>query len=192
MEMNEVIDVHEFWKEVDQREDPFSCWPWRGARSKNGVGQTKWTHPQTRQVKVEPAHRVSYYLARGSLPTYVMRICGNALCVNPAHLWGNDGSATSRRRSSTRTQAHTERPPVGTTSLSSHEVLAIRYAVARGEDEEVLAEQYGVNQRDIARIALGRTFKNVGGPLRASYYLGIKHYHDRWRRQLTVARSSVE
>jgi len=81
---------------------------------------------------------------------------------------------------------------VGTSDLLSHEVLAIRQAVAGGESEEALATQYGVNQRDIARIALGRTFKHVAGPLRKSLHRGIKQYHVEWRKQLTVAKPSVE
>jgi len=189
--MDEAIDETKFWAEVERREDPFSCWTWRGARSAEGVGQTKWIHPNTGREKVESAHRVSYFLTHGTLPSYVMRTCGNALCVRPSHLWPNDDSASSRRRSSRIWTERTERA-VGWTSLTSHDVLAIRQAVARGESEEALARQYGVNQRDIARIALGRTFKNVAGPLRASYHQGIKHYHAEWRRQLTVSKPSAE
>ena len=181
MDTGAVIDVEEFWHEAQRDEDPIMCWPWRGARSKRGVGQTKWTHPETRQEKVESAHRVAWFLTYGTLPSYVMRTCGNSLCVRPQHLWSNDGSISSRRHA--RTWA--ERPSVGWTSLTSHDVLSIRHAVARGESEEALAEQYGVNQRDIARVALGRTFKNVGGPVRASYHRGIKQYHTEWRSGLT-------
>lgn len=58
------------------------CWIWKGYKDAKGYGQisiegrTMW------------AHRVSYELFRGPIPTNqtVHHECGNPSCINPAHL----------------------------------------------------------------------------------------------------------
>lgn len=62
--------------EVDQR----GCWNWLGSRDTSG-------YPRFYASKVVAVHRIIYRLCRndvGSEPIH--HICGNKVCVNPAHL----------------------------------------------------------------------------------------------------------
>jgi predicted transcriptional regulator len=68
--------------------------------------------------------------------------------------------------------------------LTAEEVLIIRVAASLGADEGELALRYDVPQRYIARITLGRTFKDVGGPIREPRSQGIKAYRRQWLEQI--------
>jgi hypothetical protein len=70
-----------FWAKVDRR-GPDECWPWIASTLRNGYGVL-----QHRRKKVY-AHRLSYTLNVGPIPDrhVIHHLCGNQLCVNPAHL----------------------------------------------------------------------------------------------------------
>lgn len=72
------INVERFWSHVDQSED---CWEWTGARA-DGYGMFG-VHR-----RMYGAHRVSYVLAHGMMPSGLVidHICHNRVCVNPDHL----------------------------------------------------------------------------------------------------------
>ena len=78
------------WTKVDQR-GPDECWPWIGYTSESGYGRTQIGD------RSYYAHRVIYNLARPgeielSSPKdrkakgFLMHICDNRICCNPAHL----------------------------------------------------------------------------------------------------------
>lgn len=58
------------------------CIIWQAARGGNGYGYV-W-----HDGRVQSAHRVAYVAAYGPVPDglVVHHVCGNRLCVNPAHL----------------------------------------------------------------------------------------------------------
>ncbi len=68
-----------FWKKVQLTN---SCWNWVGYKHR-GYGQFGT------QVGVKLAHRISYFLEHGFLPTdkLILHSCDNPSCVNPKHLW---------------------------------------------------------------------------------------------------------
>jgi hypothetical protein len=78
------------WSKVDVR-NPDECWPWIGTIEKSGYGRT-WIGD-----KGYYAHRVIFNLANPGMielraPTnkkargFLMHLCDNRVCCNPAHL----------------------------------------------------------------------------------------------------------
>ena len=78
------------WSKVDKR-GPDECWPWIGSLTKSGYGRT-WINDQGYY-----AHRVIFDLAHpGQIELrapadrkangFLMHLCDNRICCNPAHL----------------------------------------------------------------------------------------------------------
>lgn len=64
------------------------CWLWTAATNGHlGGGGPYGTFRLNGRLR--PAHRVSFLMFRGAIPAghVVSHTCGNALCVNPAHLY---------------------------------------------------------------------------------------------------------
>ncbi len=83
-----------FWRKVDKNgplpDQAISyyfglsrCWTWKGSVDKDGYGQCGFQRKNIR------AHRVSYTLCVGEIPTEksILHRCDNPRCVNPDHLW---------------------------------------------------------------------------------------------------------
>jgi hypothetical protein len=70
-----------FWQYVSYGEG-LGCWPWSGARNRDGYGNVK-VNGRTRS-----AHRVAWELLRGEIPDGLEldHLCRNRACVNPWHL----------------------------------------------------------------------------------------------------------
>lgn len=93
------MDVDAHWAQIDRTGGPDACWPWTGDRFLNsGYGNAQG--PKRPMC----AHRLTWHLANGSLPTYVaddgreasyrmVQTCPgwdgravNKVCCNPAHI----------------------------------------------------------------------------------------------------------
>jgi hypothetical protein len=68
-----------FWSKVEKTE---KCWNWTGSTAR-GYGQFR-----NELLKMEKAHRYSYRLHKGEIPTdlFVLHSCDNPKCCNPEHL----------------------------------------------------------------------------------------------------------
>ena len=61
---------------------PGECWPWPGAKNREGYGQIRFNG------RMQIAHRVAYELHIGPVPDGLVldHICYERACFNPAHL----------------------------------------------------------------------------------------------------------
>lgn len=75
-------DVGRVTGRADASAGPDECWPWVGARNRDGYGQVSI------QGRTVIAHRVLYALWVGPIPARmtVDHLCRVRHCVNPAHL----------------------------------------------------------------------------------------------------------
>ena len=73
--------IQRFWSKVDKGGD---CWVWTG--SVNNMGYGRFHLPQTDSTN-GLAHRFSFGLANGYVPSHVLHRCDNPPCVRPEHLF---------------------------------------------------------------------------------------------------------
>lgn len=73
--------ISAFWAKV-HRGEPDDCWPWLGARVRDGYGNFSYNNENYR------ASRIAYFLTHGDFDQslLVRHKCDNPPCVNPAHL----------------------------------------------------------------------------------------------------------
>lgn len=106
--------------------DVNGCWLWTGSRNSGGYGVMK------RLGKQVSAHRISWQLARGTIPPdlHVLHRCDNPACVRPEHLFlGTNQDNIADRIAKQRPGG---RPPTGSERLSRRKrpkprVLSIKF-----------------------------------------------------------------
>lgn len=127
------------------------CWVWVAGRFQSGYGAF-YTGGKTRR-----AHRVSYELFTGSLPSaaLITHHCDNPPCVNPEHLWAGTPQTNMDDKVARRRQAHVR----GNRKLNEEQASEIRAALLGGERQSVLAAKYLVSQATISFIKSGTTWK---------------------------------
>ncbi|MDJ0463170.1 HNH endonuclease [Streptomyces sp. H27-C3] len=150
----------EFWSRVDRTED---CWTWTGGTRGNGYG-TFWV-----DRKRYYAHRYSYFLTRGQMPTgVILHACDNPICVRPDHL--SEGTQADNVIDMW-AKGRGVPPPVHFGENHHHArlteavVLDIRRQYASGQySQQKLAEEYGMGRASIGDIVRCHTWRHVGGP----------------------------
>lgn len=150
--------VTRFWEKVDKRGES-DCWLWLSADDKR-YGRF-WVNEQSRS---EYAHRVSYILTYGPIPSdlYVCHRCDNTKCVNPGHLFlgtALDNSHDMLFKGRGARQVGTTNPAA---KLTDVDVVAIRAMYATGKiSQESIALQFGVSRKSVAAIINGKTWAHV-------------------------------
>lgn len=148
-----------FMLKVDKRA-PDDCWLWTGAgASGEGYGQFKLG-----SYKRESAHRVSYRLFVGDIPTgqVVRHKCDVRLCVNPAHL--ELGSQSDNVRDAV-DRGRMVPPPISKgachprAKLTDDDVADARAAHGAGANVSELARKFGVGWTTMSHVIAGRTWR---------------------------------
>jgi len=130
------------------------CWIWMGCLEEHGYGEFKGEKTKER------AHRVSWKLFRGPIPTgiWVLHHCDVPACVNPHHLF----LGTHADNSADMVRKGRGRAPVGEESVACKvtDAQAIEIILS-GESQGTLVKRYGVSQSLISQLQLGQCRPNV-------------------------------
>lgn len=146
-----------FWAKV-QRGEPHECWPWIGARDRDGYGQFKILGVQ------HGAHRIAWMLhsessAPPARPLEVMHSCDNPPCVNAAHL------SVGTHRQNLADMAKRGRAPRGSkhhnAKLSEEIVREILRRVAAGETRRAIGAAMGINENLVSQVATRRIWRHI-------------------------------
>lgn len=145
--------------------DEKGCWIWKGYIHKWGMHYGVfhlYSHPKSKSPKTILAHRASYRLFVGKIPSgkYVCHRCDVPACVNPLHLF----LGTPRQNI---LDAHRKgRMAVGansaTAKLTEIQVREIRSRYSwRKTTARMLSKEYGVSCVTIYRVVWGRRYRFV-------------------------------
>jgi len=148
-----------FWEKVDKR-GPDECWLWLGSKCGKGYGHI--APPRRRGNSVLKAHRVSYELAHGSIPSglLVCHRCDNPSCVNPAHLFvgttrDNTQDMLKKGRGNRSHPKPGARGQRRAAKLTLEQVAEIRDAFGKVHAKKI-AERYGICLAHVYDIKNGR------------------------------------
>lgn len=133
--------------------DPSSgCWIWTGALNPKGYGKLNINS------KKLLAHRVSWLLFRGEIPTgmCICHKCDNPPCVNPGHLFLGTRADNSKDMVEKKRSLQGERAP--SSKLNAVEVAEI---LSSSETLENLANRYGVSFKTISAIRRRKIWKHI-------------------------------
>lgn len=159
MERKTIPLADRFWSKVDKRSDN-ECWEWTGARHVFGYGKIS-----IRRSVCAEAHRVSYQLHYGDIPTgmLVCHSCDNPPCVNPRHLWLGtesdnirDAVAKGRHR---RTGLQGEQHP--NARLTEADIRFIREHCSKTHSMSELATMFNTTSGAICNIVKRRAWKHI-------------------------------
>jgi hypothetical protein len=155
-----------FERYVDRR-GPDECWPWTGNRdSPDGYGRI---HAGGRGAPTYRAHRVAWEFANGRpVPTgqRVIHICGNAGCVNPAHLelaTHSEAMEQAHRRGAFGEPLRGDRNP--RTRFSDQTVRRMRELRVDGWLVQDIAALYGAGISTVEGIVTGNRRPHAPGPI---------------------------
>lgn len=154
MTLSDVIEKR-FWSRVEVKREE-DCWEWRGNLHRGGLN----TYYGRMRVgaKSEYAHRISYTIAKGSIPFHlvVRHMCNNSLCCNPNHLRLGTHSDNVRDKVIAGRQAKGQTN--GKTRLTERQVIVMRY---KRKGHGYFAKMFGVDVKTIANARLGETWKHL-------------------------------
>lgn len=141
-----------FWRRVEKTP---TCWLWTARRRGYGYGY------MTVNYRNESAHRISYRLCVGLIPTgvSVLHHCDVPTCVRPEHLYLGSPKDNGRDKASRGRSLAGEQNPNARLKRSS--VLEILQASLEGVTQPMLAKKHGVGKTTIWNILHGRAWKSV-------------------------------
>jgi hypothetical protein len=128
---------------------PYECWPWLGRLDSDGYGMFG---------RNEKAHRAAYEDQVGPIPPglSVLHHCDFRPCCNGRHLFaGTQQDNLADMRAKGRQAIWADQPRA---KLSVEQVLAIR---ADPRPSRELAQEYGMDRRNISRVKARVTYRSV-------------------------------
>ncbi len=159
-------DVARFWRTAGAG-DPAACWIWSGEKQPRRGNYGRF-YAKGKRYR---AHRISYYLANGSLPDglLICHRCDNPPCCNPGHLFADtqqaniDDCIRKGRFPTTRVwHGLNKGERNGNARFTPDLIRMIRAEPCdkRG-DAIALARRLGMTQSTISNIRLRKSWKHV-------------------------------
>lgn len=167
--------IKRFWSKVDISEGSL-CWEWQGSFFDTGYGFLTINVPTERGNKTVSAHRTSFCISRGYLPTglHVCHKCDNRRCVRPDHLFSGtardnllDMASKGRSLKGDRNPSRTQNSKMprgvrhGNSVFTDDVVQEIRWFCDQGCTYPQVAALYGANSVTIGYIARRQTWKHL-------------------------------
>lgn len=164
-------DVARFWAKIDKngpivRPEIGPCWLWTAALFDRGYGAFRLDGQQRR------AHVVSYKWHVGPVPEglSVLHCCDVRRCIRPDHLFVGtqkdniqDAISKGRMANGTRNGMYVQ----DLTTLTDIQVQRIHQLAAQGGRHSDIADQFGISQPMVSRIARGDAWRHLGlAPIR--------------------------
>ena len=147
-----------FWSKVEVRSDT-ECWPWLGARGRDGRGQVRI------DTVCYTASRVALSLSvkQDLVDLVAKHSCDNPPCCNPRHLSAATQSSNIRESGGKgrRDYARARGEAAGGAKLTSGSVEDIRARIVEGVNDAAIARQYGVDASSIRNIRIGKTWRTT-------------------------------
>lgn len=164
-----VEDAREYIQarvKVDER----GCWIWQRGLNSAGYGLGYAPLPTCPRRRARTSHRLAYEAFTAPIPIdlCVLHRCDNPPCCNPEHMFigtqaDNIADMYAKGRES-RGESHslTQRGEnCGTAKLTEADVLDVLRRLAAGDRQVDIADDLGVVQTTISRIAMGDTWRHV-------------------------------
>lgn len=146
--------VERFWARVEKGH-PDECWPWKGARKKQGYGTVAFLR------KDRFAHRVAFEFTYGPIPKGMdcCHKCDNPPCCNPNHLFA--GTRTENLLDSVakgRYNSHLR----GKRSMTDEGVIEMRRLWGTGNmSHRQLAQKFGISRPQVGQIVNRKCWKHI-------------------------------
>jgi hypothetical protein len=154
-----MIDKDKFLSRVEPTTES-GCWIWSGATLKGGYGICY------DGVKSVTAHRLSYRLFKGEIPSdkMVLHTCDVRCCVNPNHLYLGSHSDNMKDRSD-RGRTASGHKTTSYMGVGHHKAKLcendVRFIKASDFTQTKLAEMFSVSIAAIGYIKTGRNWKHI-------------------------------
>lgn len=159
------FNTDNFWSNVPDRIDG-KCWLW--AASVDTHGYPKYSFRHGRQLYTWLAHRMSFALLHGNIPTglCVCHTCDIPRCVNPEHLWlGTHKQNCDDKIAKGRAGKAQPNPRRGQYSrqakLNDEKVRQIRKQRLAGVSINAMAKEYDVSCSLIAWVVQRKSWAHV-------------------------------
>lgn len=148
--MAEHVDIaairHGYERRVVRRAR--GCWSWRGRTTRiGGYGTFTYYCSRDKQRKHIRAHRASFLLANGHLPSRadIMHLCHNRTCTNPTHL--EAGTRTANLRMTVDAGRKQKKIPMA-------DMPFLMQRLANGEAYDAIGREYGCTGVAVRHMAM--------------------------------------
>jgi hypothetical protein len=151
--------IERFWEKVNIRGED-DCWEWLNYKSPDGYGRTRYPNGGNMTL----TSRIVYILTFGDVldNMRVLHTCDNRGCCNPKHLFLGTQTDNIHDMENKNRAVHLPEKK----KIDKLTIVEIRNKYnKRINTQQELSLEYGLCLQCIRNMVIGKTHKNVGGPI---------------------------